>query len=510
MIKRIVSFLCCCFVVFSFLIPSRVRADSPTYYEIPANDEFKVFSGINSFINAPFPVRAFIGINKDPAPLAKNDYITLVVVSPKSSGVLTSSMIAGGTVESSGDYYVGRRNWTYSNYYGTTDLPILYRVNFSSNKTCISYTYGENAVSPSPSIEYGPLDCYYTTNIAGQGMASGENLDVIHWELIDKNGNDLSQTGAVVKIRALYGGYEAESKNSLLLQTWQDFVNWLGIHELGEFPIQQREASFSWYEIIEAIDNLTLVEIVDDKSDTIQNLWYRKGWYFEIQYIIDDYYSPWQKLYTVTSSGVENMNEIINNSSTYNFNTYKALQTITTINESSTVNYTINNNVYNIQNENITNNENTTDTTEQKDPSFWDYLLSWVRSIPEKLNSILNYFKDLFNFGNTFEIEDIDEETEEALENKGIVSEVFSFRDDFRDLIDSFNGEPASPLVLSYSGVVIDNVQLLPAVDLDFSNIYSYLGVEAEDIYFFTDAIIYSSLIFLVYRRVMSILRGGV
>ena len=77
------------------------------------------------------------------------------------------------------------------------------------------YTYGAGSVDPVEPVNFGDLIIDgYSTDVAGQGEASINNIDHIKWNgYVDSNGNDISN--CKVRLQIIPGQYTGTSKNDL-------------------------------------------------------------------------------------------------------------------------------------------------------------------------------------------------------------------------------------------------------------------------------------------------------
>ena len=260
----------------------------------------------------------------------------------------------------------------------------------NSDKILLSYTFGDNSVAPIPIIDYGELDIHYSTNIAGSGNAINQNQDVLTWSSISSTGEDLSN--GVLELRLVPGIYSSSDKSTLLTQLYSDFVvDYTNIYYLDSIPLSNGSYAMTWEEIYKHLDSGAAATNPLYKYLAIQytgEYWQKVGWIWQYRVYIDDDYldEEYTTIYTATSSGVSNSENIIN-ATTYNYD----LQT--TINNINNVNNDTTNNYWYYQTINIPN------TTPTSSDNSW--LSTLIQVIGDTINKILdllgNAFDTIFN-----------------------------------------------------------------------------------------------------------------
>lgn len=358
-----------------------------------------------------------------------------------------------------------------------------------------------------PVIHYGDPISYYSVDIAGSGAAAVNNRDVISWESYDSHLIELPEN-AYISVRVIPGSYTADSQANIFTKTYQDFVlDTLHTHDLGSFPVSRGSVSFSWGDIINNLSTLTLSSIM--KPFARNAGWELWGWSYQVCLKVGGYTSDWITIYAATSSGAENSQNIVN-STEYNYNVYKAFSDLTTIN-----NYTTNE--YNYYGDNITttNNNITNKTTngDTKEAGFWDWLLNIFKNIWNTLKNIFSSVKDLIStvkdlFSGNFDFSGFGDIQNDAENNTGMFGESIGIIDDIKNELQNVSSDTVPP-VFSYPGLTIDNVQIIPSINLDFGFIYDSegLGLDQSLVFGFTDAFVYFSLFLLVFRKIKEFLK---
>lgn len=383
----------------------------------------------------------------------------------------------------------------YGNYTFIKNIPLhnsmnAENVNNNDQYAAWYYTFGAGAVAPETPSSYGDLVASYTTQIAGSGFASVNNTDVISWDLFDSYGNDISS--ANVDIRVHPGYYSADSESHLLLKTYHDFLDYNSVYSLGTFPASSGSVSFTWLDVIDVLDNLTISEVFN--SSFVDNSYILKGWYYEARFVfIGDvnYFSSWVPLYSVTSSGVQNQETIINSGS-YNYAVYLALEDLTTINNGDSITYYINEQPYTVNNSTI--NNSSVGSNGFKLPNFWDYLAS-------KLDSFKDAVLDLFGIEWDFNFSDISDSMNES----------FGFIQQTTDILENveqhlLNLESAH-WVLNYPGLQVLGVQFFPSMYFDFDAYFYSIGLSRSDLLFYTDGFSYFFTVVFCMYHVIWVLR---
>lgn len=279
--------------------------------------------------------------------------------------------------------------YTYSSSSGTSynvtnamynaGYPVVTVSNINNYNDAIYYTWGQGAVAPVEPVNWGLVDVKgYQTNIAGQGQASINNVDVITWDsAIDTNGNDI--TTGNVRIRFLPGEYRAETKNNLIQKTYNDFIlDVVHATDGNVYPVTNGSASFSWSEVIQTL-NLPFMSVYSLINEN--DAWLKRGWIYEIRLEIDDYIGEWQPIYASTSSGVENDMTIVN-TTVITQDTITAIQNINSINSTT--------NIWIINGQPVNPNPEVTPPADDDEKPWWVYLLEMINNTLGIQNEYIN------------------------------------------------------------------------------------------------------------------------
>lgn len=214
-----------------------------------------------------------------------------------------------------------------------------------------------------PVINYGALDINYSVNIASIGTkASGNNVDILTYSGFDTNGNDLRSKR--IQIRALGGDYEAPDKTTLLGKTSENFQasidNYTQIYS-GIIIGTEEELRIKWQDVTDSLFPIMTPFYYGLFQEN--SVWYQYGWIYQARLLEpfeDTVLIDWQTIYQVTSSGVQNTQNITNSTS-YNQTVQQTIQNINTLNNDTTnwyiENTEISNETYNqTYQQNIVNN----------------------------------------------------------------------------------------------------------------------------------------------------------
>ena len=270
-----------------------------------------------------------------------------------------------------------------------SDTPIFSVENNDVNGTAIYYTFGGGAVDPVEPVIWGLVDVKgYQTNVAGQGQAAINNVDVISWNNVsDTNGNDI--TNGNVRIRIIPGQYKSATKNNLIQQLYTDFIlDIVHATDGNVFPVIDGSASFKWSDIINTL-NLPFPSFYSILNEN--DAWIKRGWIYEIRLEVDDYIGEWQPIYSSTSSGVENDLQIVNT-------TVITQETITTIQSINSINNTTN--IWIINGQPVDPNSKQEPPKDENDKPWWVYLL-------EMINNTLGIQNEYINEGTDESIEEV-------------------------------------------------------------------------------------------------------
>lgn len=372
----------------------------------------------------------------------------------------------------------------------------------------IYYTYGDGAVDPEPPApDYGDLvNVGYNTKIAGSGDAAINNLDTISWNPEqDVNGNDISDMS--VTIRAVPGKYSAQSSQSLFEQLYSNFVlDTLHVSELDTVNASDGSFSVTWNDVVHEFDLLGIPGFWFATKDTVKDPeggYIKRGWIYQIRLEGEGYTGDWQTVYTATSSGVQNDLTIVN---------------------SSTINQTLINSITEINNLNNTENNwyinNTTiNMGEYSDPGssgkpWWAYLLEAIVSllngvidaIANLVGSIIDGLLGLFSF-DSFSIPNFTTNKQIIKQNSGIFGESIDLLQGINSTLSNADGT-AEP-ILYYPGLELMGEEFIPEITINLNTYVSDLGLtEWHNLaYVCTDAMIWISLIYTIYRKLIGVFK---
>lgn len=381
----------------------------------------------------------------------------------------------------------------------------LIPVNYDSlgQQQAILYTYGDLAVDPEEPSNIGLLNASYYTRISGSGDKSTFNEDVITWDMIDSNGNFLQDYN--VEIQAVPGHFEADSKVSLLQET---FNNWVSNSDLAvqvyKGSTVPNERSFFWGDIANRFESIKTWNGRFWSLFAKDDYWYQYGWIYQIRLLDEDFepLTEWQDLYTATAYKPSATNTIENSDDL----TPELVNTIEDINDGNniTINWYINNYEINVQPE------------EQTSKPWWSYILDAILDLISSITGLagdilafLGHLIDdilgLFKF-DSFSLPDFENEKQNIINNTGMVGETINFTSQLEETIRS--AEYVEPK-LYYPGFVLMDVQLIPEINI---NLNDY--IQSEEIqqirntaYLVTDGMIYFSLVLLIKNKVMGVLK---
>lgn len=402
--KRVVRSLLLFFSTTLFMLSAsvcvcviRVHADGPTYTPLSGNGcEYAYISG-TSISSRRHTYLSYNGLsNGRGVILYDGSLYKLAIVSESSftggtlqyTSVQSSCPTTSDSARQSNGYYLISTSFNVYQNNLFLDWPIV-NTSETGDTAFIKYTFGEGAVDPVEPVNWGLVDVKgYQTNVAGQGQASINNVDVISWDsVIDTLGNDIS-TGNV-RIRFLPGEYRSETKNNLLQQTYNDFIlDIVHATDGNVFPVSNGSASFKWSDVISTL-NIPFVSVYSLINEN--DAWLKRGWIYEIRLEINDYIGEWQPIYASTSSGVENDLTIVNTS-------YITQETITAIQNINSINSTTN--IWIINGQPVDPNPEQEPPQDENEKPWWVYLL-------EMINNTLGIQNEYINEGTDESIEQV-------------------------------------------------------------------------------------------------------
>lgn len=383
-----------------------------------------------------------------------------------------------------------------------TNWPVFDQISGKSvDMTALYFTFGEGAVEPEPVYSFGQLrNVGYNTKIAGSGNAAVNNVDVIKWgNVTDTNGNNFALLGvdAFVDIKAVSSNYTATDIQLINALTLNDLtIEQANTANLGQFSFGSGSASFSWADVADALEqNVSDLPPYWNGSD-----WISKGWVYYVRLNVSDaeYTGEWQLLYTSTSAPPAD-STIIYNSNTIN---QQLINVIQQINESNntTENWEIQNIEINMQND---------DDQTSTDKPWWAYLLEailqLISTIGEFLSNLIDSLLRLFTF-ESFEIPDFQQQQQNTIQNTGMFGQTIQFTETVQN---SIRGVEYVEPVLSYPGMQLDGVDLIPPVEVNLNELceqYGFTNVR-QTAYIVTDGTIYLSLILMIKRKIMGVLK---
>ena len=415
--KRVVRSLLLFFCTTLFMLSAsvcvcviRVHADGGTYFPITANGKFEIaeisptsheYINISNFSSEVRMVRWeksnstwFYAVSLNPFTYQYTGY--------SSGGINNASSYTWRGVT----YYTGAALISPVNVSSVIPL-VPYTNQFGDDpRTAIYYSFGDGSVSP---VSWGLVDVKgYQTNIAGQGQASINNVDVISWDnAIDTLGNDISSGN--VRIRLIPGEYTGDTKNSLISKLYTDFIlDIVHATDGNVFPVSDGSASFKWSDVINTL-NIPFVSVYSLINEN--DAWLKRGWIYEIRLEIDDYIGEWQPIYASTSSGVENDMNIVN-TTVITQDTITAIQNINSINSTT--------NIWIINGQPVDPNPEQKPPEDENEKPWWVYLL-------EMINNTLGIQNEYINEGT-------DESKEEVNNFEGEHTELNNTVNDYHDI----------------------------------------------------------------------------
>lgn len=525
--KRIVSGLIAFLIAFNAVSPFSVSAESTTYADMPYGTciQFVYRPGENypyGYVGATISGRVMCV--KD-----GNSYnLVLVMPADNSSAYYfyasTLQQTMSGACPSFGNWRntsitVNGIKYFYTSVPGYTNNPSEWTIPIvdpgadglraNEPSTFVYYTYGAGAVDPGPQPpSYGrPANVRYSSRIAGQGKAAGENIDRITWDsVLDTNSNELPEDSKV-QIRAIPGKYTGSSQQDVLTKTYTDFVlNQTDAVILGETNATRGFYETKWEEVANAFEMpfATITSILEGET-----YWYKNGWMYQVRLVIDDYESDWVNVYSATSSGAE-VSQNISNAVTFDQTLIQNIEIVNQIN-GITENWYISETEINMQ------------PYVEPDPGdkpWWAYLLEAITSLVNKvvegittiINSIINAVSDLldgilglFSF-DSFEIPDWQEQQDQIKQDSGIFGQAIDFTN---SLHQTFSSVQYADPVLHYDGIKFDDVQIIPALDVNLNDYVTQLGLtDFRNIaYLVTDGSIFLSLVILIIKKLEGVFR---
>ncbi len=389
-------------------------------------------------------------------------------------------------------------------------VPIMNVVSgLTFEQSAIYYTYGDGAVDPAPPAPvFGNLaDVGYNTRIAGSGQSAINNLDTVSWNPeTDTSGNDISYMS--VSVRVVPGKYSASSRQNLYEKLYTDFIlNDLGATVLDTVPVSIGSFSVTWEDVIDvlALPFATVASVIDQDGTFIKN-----GWIYQVRLEGDNYTGEWQTVFTATSSGVENDLTII---------------------QSTTINQTLVNTITEINQLNNTSNnwyinETTINMSEYTEPSegdkpWWAYLLEaivsliskiadWIASIfsaiADLAGDIIDGILGLFTF-DSFSVPDFSTHQQNIHDNSGIFGESIDILQTMNQTIS--NADSSAEPVLYYPGIDLEGVEFIPEITINLNDYVEDLGLTQWHnlAYTCTDILIWTSLIYTIYRKLIGVFK---
>lgn len=514
--KRIVPFLCVGSLLV-FLFPVKIYAeDEPTPSPEPTATYGILEAGcyyvgknsgnsLSAYLSVSTDVRAvWIGYGSTQASLVCISDAPFNYTNSNSNSCPTASTAASQVNGHPGYYVAAAQNKKNINELG---IPGVSWTNGSASvygPYVWELTYGDGAVGPGPVINWGDLlDVKFNTSIAGSGSAATNNIDNITWDPVqDSNGNALSSEQRV-EIKAIAGNYTATSRNGLFGLGATDFDYNSGIeHVIGNVAANRGEFHISWSEVIRQLNSGSISDFLNiRKSDDV---WLKSGWIYQYRFLADDYTGEWHTIYTGTSAGVQNSLNI-EQSTQINTNLVNTIIQINTLNNSEQENWMINNTVINMEN---------SDGQETTDKPWWAYLLEAIVSLIDGvltflgnlIGDLISAIIDLFTF-DSFDLDVIVDFGTEQRESNNIIGQSINF---FDNVVQSAQSMRESDVIISYPGITLFDVELLPAANYNLNEYVEDLGLtDFHNLaYLVTDGSIAICLISLVYRKIMGILRS--
>ena len=521
LVKKLIIFSCSLCLSFLLFVPFiTVNADQ-TY--IIASDGIYMYNTGNSnmyckIVNNTSEVRVVAFTNE--TPVTSNTRLKFFWVSENSfqigykEGSMPSSW--NNAIQSAAtnfEYYFSfRTEWNYL----STPVPIIYindpNIQWSDTGQldvyAVYYTFGEGASEPEPVLSFGNLaDVSYSSNIAGSGSETINNVDVIRWNNVIDNHNNLVPDDALVDIRAIPGEYQASDKQSLLTKIYTDLIlDYTNFATLANVPFSDGTKSFRWGDVVNRFSPLYTF---GNFTSMIQgsDYWYKQGWIYEVRLRIpsEDYTSEWIGIRNLTSSGVVNSNNAIDNNGLDS-------TLIQTINNINTINTTENN-------EFVTNNyyynsypvpENSSDLSDLTNPlkAILEAILNLPRTIGEKIKGVLEDLSEWL-FVYDFDIEDFEEQKEHMLDESGAFGEILRHLEEIKDNVDSHNGQSFVPLI-SWSDIYVMDEIMIPAGTFNLANLVADDPMHTFYLLYQTiiSGYLYFTLFRFIYKKIIKTLRS--
>lgn len=529
--KKLLNLSLCFIVIFGCLFrPISVRSEevSATYFPLSANTCLLLGKRIHKTQGNElyYTVVSSVNVRIVRAIRTSESSWDLFLVSPvpfnygySSNDSLKACNVTLSAASAHENYYFGRFSVSWTSSYDwewDVDIPIISLPSSDYWDDIIDITYGDGAIDPPlPGPVYSGLsDLGYSTNIAGSGAAAIQNVDTVQWNpSVDVNGNDISN--GIVTVRAVPGKYSAADRATLAEKVYTDFVlDTLGATELGTVSVSAGGFKAPWSTVI---DKIALPFASIESCLKGDEYWFKNGWVYQIRYTLDDFTSDWQTVYTATSSGVSNDLTIINTTSV-NTTLFETFQIINQINQTTNNNTVAYNYQYGDVNISV---ENYTGDPDQDTEPWWTHLIDGladiiaaivdgisrlVAAIVGLVGDLIDGILGLFTF-DSFTVNNYNQEINTIKQNSGIFGEAIDFSEGLKN---TFEGVEYADPEIHYPGITLDNVQIIPALDVNLNDYVSDLGLSdfRQVAYLVTDGTIYLSLVVLVVRRLMAALKG--
>lgn len=525
MIKKVSSFIASVLLCISAFMPLKVSA-AATYFEIAPGTESPVLctqNNMNITVSFGTSNSNLGGLRM----VIATGYSTpqVVLATPSGGSINRNVNGVGHYINANKVTYQGiEYRWSRFGFDEGSSTGILPTCPASSIEEALPYLWGDNASGDDYS--YGLADLGYTAQLAGGqqafsaddpvnllvggGAQARNSRDVITWDGdFDNEGVPWSSYGGdvYVDIRVVPGNYSGDSKANLLTKTWEDFVNDVtGSNDVGSVLVTDGSFAISWAELIqEHLQRWDWTMLIPQYAPAAA-VWRLYGWCYKVRVRSNSYTGDWETVYTATSSGAEAADTIVNNSTTYNQNLVQALQQVQNVN---TTNNTTNNYVaiynYTLNGLPISTDPQYTEPAADKKP-WWAYLLdsifNGIGKIVSGIGDLLSGIGDLFS-GAFAGIPDIDLHFHEI--GQGTVLQGPS--DVVDALPETISDLPEQDFIVSYPGIEIMGVDFIPAGSYNLNEISDSLGIDHSLIYLATDAFVWSSLLVMIWKRIIGALR---
>lgn len=412
------------------------------------------------------------------------------------------------------DFYYRTSYWTKGpedNYvhlidgYVANQSTVVTAVSSISNQM-IEEAYQYYGVGPSVPAA-GVLTFNYYTDFASNQQNTinslKSNRDTITWDY-NTAGSNIDAVDLKVDIRAVPTNYHAATQEDLLSSDWSDLnVGLSYAADLGSYQLNHngRSVSFTWESVV---DSFRISGSYPDWMERVINFWefgifelnnsrYWSGWVYQIRLNTwsGDYTGEWQTIYQVSSAPPEGSSQVINyyvNGTGITEPIYQTIQNINNQNNVTNNTWYVDGSPYNI--------------TGTEEGGNW--LTTLIEIIVGKLSQLLS---NIFSFDDqSLTIPDFDSNMQHMIDNTGIFGQSIQAVDQIKLRFDTL--QDAEP-VFSFPGFSLDEVQLVPAFEVNLNEYVQDMGLEGlhNTELLIMDGIVYISLILFAKSQLERILR---